>query len=91
MGKLKDLYKEIWDEREHVCANCGQSIPYPVVHNFSHIRSKGARPDLKFDKGNIEILCSTVNQNNRRGCHSLHHTNPKEYHKRSKLYRNKNE
>lgn len=83
MGKLKDLYAEIWDEREHKCANCGYPIYYPVVHNFSHIRSKGARPDLKFDKNNIEILCSTVNRNSGVGCHELHHTNPKKYKERT--------
>lgn len=80
--KLKDLYREIWAEREHSCVHCGQAILYPIVHNFSHIRSKGARPDLKFVKDNIEILCSTINQINRIGCHELSHTNPKEYRQR---------
>lgn len=84
MGKLKELYKEIWIEREHRCVNCGVWIASPVVHNFSHIRSKGARPDLKFDKDNIEILCSTINRgDNKAGCHSLLHTNPKKYKERS--------
>ena len=87
MGKFKDLYAEIWEEREHRCCNCGVWIGEPVVHNFSHVRSKGARPDLKFDKDNIEILCSTVNQVNRVGCHSLHHTNPKKYRERGMKYR----
>lgn len=76
---------EVWDEREHVCSNCGVPIPYPAVHNFSHIRSKGARPDLKYDKDNIEILCSSVNQNFRTGCHELSHTNPDKFKERSQL------
>jgi len=83
MGKLKELYKEIWNEREHRCANCGMWIASPVVHNFSHKRSKGARPDLKFDKDNIEILCSSLNRHNRVGCHELLHTNPKKYRERN--------
>ena len=80
MGKLKELYREIWEEREHRCANCAMYIPSPVVHNFSHIRSKGARPDLKYDKDNIEILCSSVNRYDRKtGCHELLHTNPDKF------------
>ena len=89
MGKLKDLYAEIWNERINVCSNCGMPIPYPVVHNFSHIRSRGARPDLKYDKDNIEILCSSVNRHEGRGCHELHHTNPQVYKKRGEGYRDK--
>lgn len=84
MGKLKDLYIEIWQERDHLCVNCGVWIASPVVHNFSHVRSKGARPDLKFDKDNIEILCSSVNRpDGKRGCHTLAHTDPKYFRKRS--------
>ena len=82
MSKLKELYREIWDEREPRCVNCGVWIASPVVHNFSHIRSKGARPDLKFDKDNIEILCSSLNRPNRVGCHELNHTNPAGFKKR---------
>jgi len=84
VGKLKDLYMEIWDEREHRCMNCGIPIPNPVVHNFSHIRSKGARPDLKYDKDNIEILCSTVNRFEGVGCHELHHTKPQKFKERQR-------
>lgn len=84
MGKLKELYKEIWDERPHVCANCGYPIREPIAHVFSHIKSKGARPDLKFDKDNIELLCSTWNRAEGEGCHELHHSNPEKFKKRSK-------
>lgn len=80
--KLKKLYMEIWEERPHVCANCGHPIPYPIAHVFSHIRSKGARPDLKYDKSNIELNCSSVHRKDR-GCHELHHTNPEKYRERS--------
>lgn len=86
MGKLKDLYAELWYEREHCCSNCGEWIATPVVHNFSHIRSKGARPDLKYDKDNIEILCSSVNKQGT-GCHELSHTNPKKYRERGLQHR----
>jgi len=72
----KELYAEIWNERPHKCQVCGIAIKDPVVHNFAHIRSKGARPDLKYDKANIRILCSTVNRKEGIGCHELEHTNP---------------
>lgn len=82
MSEMKELYREIWQEREHRCVNCGVWIASPVVHNFSHIRSKGARPDLKFDKDNIEILCSSLNWAGRTGCHELHHTDPEKFRER---------
>ena len=81
----KGIYAEIWDEREHRCVNCGIDIPYQVVHNFSHKHSKGERPDLKLDKDNIELLCSTVNRNYDIGCHELHHTNPEAFKKRQEV------
>lgn len=86
MGKLKELYKTIWDERPHKCEHCGHPIcvSEPIAHNFAHIKSKGSRPDLKFDKDNIRILCSTWNRHdNRRGCHELEHTNPEKFKQRS--------
>ena len=92
MSKLKKLYAEIWAERPHVCANCGVPIYEPLAHNFAHIRSKGARPDLKYDKANIEILCSTWDKMNRymkrSGCHELQHAGALEYKERGRNYRN---
>ncbi len=77
MGVLKNLYQEIWEERAHECVNCGIAIPYPVVHNFAHIRSKGAQPALRETKSNINLLCSTVNrEDGQPGCHELEHTYP---------------
>lgn len=52
------LFKEIWSEREHICCKCGRVLLEPMrVHYFSHIHSKGARPDLRLNKDNIELLC----------------------------------
>jgi hypothetical protein len=53
----KDLFLEVWNEREHKCNECWKYLKEAKAHNFSHIRSKGARPDLRLDKSNIEILC----------------------------------
>lgn len=82
MSKLKRLYKEIWDNRPHVCEVCNKDIPYMVAHNFSHIHSKGARPDLKYDKRNIQIWCSSV-QRKGRGCHELWSTDPEGFWERA--------
>lgn len=57
------LFKEIWNERQHVCARCGQILPEPMrVHYFSHIKSKGAFPELRLCKTNIELLCINCHQ-----------------------------
>lgn len=53
----KSLFLEIWNEREHKCVECGKYLAEAKAHNFSHIKSKWSRPDLRLDKNNIEILC----------------------------------
>lgn len=57
---LREFFEEIWNERPHYCENenCRKFLgknPQPI--NFSHRRSKGASPELKFDKNNIDLLC----------------------------------
>ena len=58
----KAMFLEIWSEREHYCANteCRKflgAIPMPIF--FSHRKSKGAYPELRLDKNNIDLLCPT--------------------------------
>lgn len=56
-GEL-ELFKEIWAERPHKCVKCGKDLGdelKPVY--FSHKKSKGAFPELRLDKTNIELLC----------------------------------
>ena len=60
-----ELFKEIWAERAHICSHRGRQLPSPMrVGYFSHIHSKGARPDLRLCKDNIELLCLE--------CHARH-------------------
>lgn len=54
---LKDFFAEIWEEREHKCVDCNRPLNTPRAHNFAHIKSKGSRIDLKYDKDNVEIKC----------------------------------
>lgn len=57
------LFREIWNEREHVCVRCGKRLMEPMrVHYFSHIKSKGAYPELRLCKDNIELLCIECHQ-----------------------------
>lgn len=56
-GQL-ELFKRIWDEREHICQHCDEPLGDElVVHYFSHIYPKSIRPWLKLDPDNIELLC----------------------------------
>jgi hypothetical protein len=56
-GEL-DLFVEIWNERPHYCVKCSKwlgSYLKPIF--FSHTKSKGAYPELRLVKTNIELLC----------------------------------
>ena len=79
---MKKVFAQVWATNKHVCSNCGIDIPYPVIHNFSHKKSKGAWPDLKYDPDNIELLCSSVNRVEGVGCHESSHTDLKTYRNR---------
>ena len=56
--KEKKIFLEIWNERSHSCIECSRKISRPSAINFSHYLSKGAFPELRFEKKNIDILCS---------------------------------
>lgn len=57
------LFLEIWAERVHQCVNCGVWLGNePRTHYFSHIKSKGAYPELRLQKSNIRLLCLTCHQ-----------------------------
>lgn len=53
----KELFMEVRNEREHNCVECGKYLKEPKAHNFDHILSKWSRPDLKFEKSNIQLVC----------------------------------
>lgn len=65
---------EIWAERPHHCLECGiflpedsDNLPYKIY--FSHVLSKGAHPELRFDPMNIVLHCPR--------CHSFWETSGK--------------
>ena len=53
-----NVFREIWNEREHICSNCGLHLGNDArSFYFSHIKPKGKYPELRLDKNNIELLC----------------------------------
>ena len=45
-------------ERPHICTHCGKRLLEPLKPiYFSHIKSKGAYPELRLVKSNIELTC----------------------------------
>ena len=57
-GREKQMFFEIWNEREHICINCKEHLGVEAkAHFFSHIKPKGLYPELKYDKENIQLLC----------------------------------
>ena len=54
-----ELFKEIRNERTHYCVKCSKWLGHNLKPMFfSHIKSKGAYPELRMDKSNIELLCA---------------------------------
>lgn len=56
----RELFLEIWNERLHYCENpkCRKWLGHePNVQFFSHRKSKGAHPELRLEKSNIDLLC----------------------------------
>lgn len=54
----KQLFLEIWGERDHVCHNCKSTLPEPPqTFYFMHVKSKGAFPELRLQKSNIKLSC----------------------------------
>lgn len=57
------LFKEIWAECPHICTHCGKRLLEPLKPiYFSHIKSKGAHPELRLEKSNIELTCEECHQ-----------------------------
>lgn len=51
------VFKEIWNERAHICTNCKKILGAFSHWFFAHIKGKGAYPELRLEKSNIQLLC----------------------------------
>lgn len=59
----RELFAKIWGKREHVCSHCGAKLQEPIrSFYFSHIKSKGAFPELRLEESNIELMCLKCHQ-----------------------------
>lgn len=53
-----ELFAAIWAVRPHVCTNCQAPLGNEMkTFFFSHIKSKGAHPELRLKPSNIQLLC----------------------------------
>lgn len=54
----KELFCEIWNERMHLCSNCGVNLGKDAkTFHFAHIKPKSTYPQLRLEKSNIKLLC----------------------------------
>jgi hypothetical protein len=56
--KDTEFYESIWNDRPHFCEECGTFLgsSWERIY-FSHILTKGAYPELRWYKSNINLLC----------------------------------
>lgn len=53
-----EVFKEIWDEREHICTNCKAHLGDEAkTFHFAHKIPKGREPKLRLVKENIMLHC----------------------------------
>jgi 5-methylcytosine-specific restriction endonuclease McrA len=51
------VFKRIWDTRDHNCQICGVYLKEGKASNFSHLLPKGKFPEFRLDEDNIWIKC----------------------------------
>lgn len=54
----KDMFLEIWNERENVCEICNKKILEPSTYCFAHRCPKWTYPEHRLKKENISLVCS---------------------------------
>lgn len=73
----RELFLSIWLKRAHNCQNCRIFLgDEPLTFHFSHIKGKGAYPELRLVEDNIELLCLD--------CHRAWELDKEKYYKRKK-------
>lgn len=57
-----ELFREIWNERPHICFVTGKPILEPTASVFSHVLAKGLNkyPKFKLYKKNIQLLLPEI-------------------------------
>ncbi len=72
LQKYRAFIKEVWDERPHVCEDCGEPIGewdcetgelVPHYHNIAHIGRRRTEEDC-LNKDNIKLKCFKCHSQN---------------------------
>lgn len=58
LNSEKDIFKEIREERDHVCQICWKYIYEWRAWCFAHMLSKGMYPKYRLNKDNILLCCN---------------------------------
>jgi len=53
----KEVFRRIWESRDHKCLTCGVYIKEAKAINFSHLLPKGKYPEYRLDENNIVLQC----------------------------------
>lgn len=56
------VFQKIYNERAPYCEWCGTPITVFSPMNYHHLRTKGARPDLRLEPSNIVKICYACHQ-----------------------------
>lgn len=56
------FYRYCLEHKPMVCEECKKPIRNPSAVNVSHILSRGAHPECRFDPRNVNILCFECHQ-----------------------------
>lgn len=51
------FYKYAWDNKPHICEECGIELYYYSATYISHILTRGSHPEIAHDIRNVNILC----------------------------------
>lgn len=65
-----EMFKQIWEERNHICTNCRTLLGDEAqVWFFAHIKSKKKFPELRLVKSNIMLHCLKCHHEYDNGTH----------------------
>lgn len=71
-------YKYMWEIKPHWCENCGAALPKYWAGHISHILTRGAYTEYRYEALNSNILCND--------CHTLWETGNEERKKKMYIY-----
>ena len=57
-GSEAELFRKIWNERQHYCEICGVIIQEPKPESFAHRLGKGRYPEHRYNEKNVALVCS---------------------------------